>query len=189
LLGLAPLALRVSLPNAWKKETCASLWRLARYLLDGSYMKVLELMNPKVITVGLKTPLREVLQLMLRYHLNNIVVVDGEERLAGIITYSDLSRKLLPTQKELMEHEEYLTAPQSMEDRFQDFTNVPVGEIMTRKVITVSPDVEALQAGATMTARRIKQLPVVQDQKVLGIISHQDIGWGLMMRYGEYMKG
>ena len=69
-----------------------------------------------------------------------------------------------------------------MEDRFEDFATVPVGEIMTRKVITVSPDVEALQAGATMTARRIKQLPVVQDHKLIGIISHQDIGWGLMMQ-------
>ena len=69
-------------------------------------MKVLELMNPRVITVGPKTPLREVLQLMLRHHLNDILVVDSQQRLAGIVTYSDLSHKLLPTQKELMEHEE-----------------------------------------------------------------------------------
>ena len=152
-------------------------------------MKVLELMNPNVITVRPKTPLREVLQIMLRYHLNNIVIADGEERLAGVITYSDLSRKLLPTQKELMEHEEYVTNPQSMEDRFRDFVSVPVQEIMTREVITASPDLEALQAGATMTARRIKQLPVVQDDKVVGIITHQDIGWGLMIQYAECMKG
>lgn len=152
-------------------------------------MKVLELMNPNVITVRPKTPLREVLQIMLRYHLNNIVIADGEERLAGVITYSDLSRKLLPTQKELMEHEEYVTNPQSMEDRFRDFVSVPVQEIMTREVITASPDLEALQAGAIMTARRIKQLPVVQDDKVVGIITHQDIGWGLMIQYAECMKG
>ena len=124
-------------------------------------MKVVELMNPKLITVGPKTPLREVLQLMLRYHLNNILIVDSAQGLAGIVTYSDLSRKLLPTQRELEEHEELMTTPQFMEDRFRDFANVLVDEIMTKKVITVSPDVEALQAGATMTARRIKQLPVV----------------------------
>ena len=152
-------------------------------------MKVLELMNPRVLTVGPKTPLREILQLMLRYHLNNILVVDSEQRLAGIATYSDLSRKLLPTQKELMEHEEYLTAPQLMEDRFRDIANVPVGEIMTRNVITVSPDLEALKAGATMTAHRVKQLPVVQNHKVVGVISHTDIGWGLMMQYADCMKG
>ena len=152
-------------------------------------MKVLELMNPKLITVGPKTPLREVLQLMLRYHLNNVLVVDSTQGLAGIVTYSDLSRKLLPTQRELEEHEEYMTTPQSMEGLFRDFVSVPVDEIMTKKVITVSPDLEVLQAGATMTARRLKQLPVVQNHKIMGIISHTDIGWGLMMQYAECMKG
>jgi len=152
-------------------------------------MKVLELMNPRVVSVGPKTPLREVLRLMLRYHLNDILVVDSEQRLAGIVTYSDLSRKLLPTQKELVEHEEYLTTPQSMEDRFRDITSVPVDKIMTRNVITVSPDLEALKAGATMTAHGVKQLPVVQNHKVMGIISHTDIGWGLMLQYAECMRG
>ena len=74
-------------------------------------MKVHELMGPKVVTVGPKMPLREILQLMLRYHLNDILIVDGEQRLAGIVTYADLCRKLLPTEKELMEHEEYITTP------------------------------------------------------------------------------
>ena len=62
---------------------------------------------------------------MLRHHLNDILVVDGEQRLAGIVTYSDLSRKLLPTQKELIEHEEYFITPGDMEDRFRDITGLP----------------------------------------------------------------
>jgi len=126
---------------------------------------------------------------MLRFRLSHVLVVDGEKRLAGIVTYSDLSRKLLPTQKELMEHEEYLTTPRTMEDRFQELASVPVDEIMTKNVIAVPPDLEALQAGATMTARRVKQLPVVQNHKVLGTISHTDIGWGLMRQYPDCMKG
>jgi CBS domain-containing protein len=87
-----------------------------------------------------------------------------------------------------MDHEEYITTPESMEDRFRDFVSVPVDQIMTRKVITVSPDLEALQAGATLTARRIKQLPVVRDHKAIGMISHTDIGWGLIMQYADCMK-
>ena len=152
-------------------------------------MKVHELMNPRPVTVHLQTPLREILPLMLRHHLNDILVVDSEQRLAGIVTYSDLSRKLLPTQQELMEHDEYLTNSQSMEDRYRDFTDVPVDEVMTRNPITVSPDDEAIHAGATMTARRVKQLPVVRNHKVIGIISRTDIGWGLMMHYAECLKG
>ena len=152
-------------------------------------MTVLELMSPRVVSVGPKTPLYEVLQLMLRYHLNDILIVDSEQKLVGIVTYPDLSRKLLPTEQELMEHEEYMTTPQSMEDRFTDIARVPVDEIMTRNVITVSPDLEVLKAGATMTANRVKQLPVVRNDKVVGIISHTDIGWGLVKQYAECMKG
>jgi CBS domain-containing protein len=151
-------------------------------------MRVFDLMSPRVVSVGPKAPLSEVLQLMLRYHLNDILVLDSEQKPVGIVTYSDLSRKLLPTERELMEHEEYMTTPQSMEDRFTDIARVPVDEIMTRKVITVSPDLEALKAGATMTANRVKQLPVVRNDKVIGIISHTDIGWGLVKQYAECMK-
>ena len=149
-------------------------------------MKVCELMGPKVVTVGLKRPLREILQLMLRYHLNDILIVDSKQKLAGIVTYPDLSRKLLPSERELMEHKEYMTTPESMEDRLRDIASVPVDEIMTRNVITVSPDLEALKAGAIMTARRVKQLPVVRNDQVIGIISHTDIGWGLVRQYAAF---
>jgi CBS domain-containing protein len=152
-------------------------------------MKVSELMNPRVAKVGPKTPLAEILQVMLRAHLNGVVVVDRKNRLLGIVTYPDLSRRLLPTHQELIEHEEYLTDPGSMEDRVLDIVNVPVEEIMTKRVITVSPQSHAIKAGALMTARHVKQLPVVEADKVVGIISQTDIGWGLLMRYGHYAKG
>jgi CBS domain-containing protein len=151
-------------------------------------MKVSEWMNPRVVTVGPKTPLRGVLKLMLRHRLNNVLIEDSKQKLVGIVTYSDISRKLLPTEKELMEHEEYLTSPQLMEDRFVEIASVPVDEVMTKDVMTVPPDFEALMAGAKMTAHRVKQLPVVQNHKVVGIITHTDIGWALMMQYAEYMK-
>ncbi len=152
-------------------------------------MRVSEVMNQRVAKVGPKTPLAEILQLMLRSHLNDLVVVDRKDKLLGIVTYGDLSRRLLPTQQELIDHEEYLIDPGLMEDRVVDVVNVPVEEIMTKKVITVSPRFQAIKAGATMTAHHVKQLPVVEGDKVVGIISHTDIGWGLLMRYGQHTRG
>jgi len=152
-------------------------------------MKVQEVMTPMVVGVGPETPLREVLQLMLRRHLNNVLVMDAQQALVGIVTYSDLSRKLLPTYAELAGHEEYMLSPQSMEERVMDVASTLVGDIMTSNVITAAPDLEVLKAGATMTAHRIKQLPVVRRNKVVGIISHTDIGWGLMRQYPECLMG
>ena len=155
---------------------------------EEAIMKVLELMTPAVIAVGPTTPLREVLQTLLRHHLNDVLVTDGHQRLLGIVTYSDLSRKLLPSQKELAEHEEYIRTPESMEDRVEEIASLGVEQIMTKDVVTVSPDLEVLMAGATMTAHHVKQVPVVRDHKVVGIISHTDIGWGMMMQYPECMR-
>ena len=152
-------------------------------------MKVLELMSTAVVAVGPKMPLREILQLMLRYRINSVIVADSERVLLGIVTYCDLSRKLFPTYQDLSEHEEYLQRPQSMEDRFADVANLPADEVMTQRLITVAPDVDALKAGATMLAHRVKQLPVLQQHKVVGIISRTDIGWGLMMQFAERMRG
>jgi CBS domain-containing protein len=107
---------------------------------------------------------------MLRRQLNNVVVVDTQQALLGIVTYSDLTRRLLPASTDLSEHEEYMRTPESMEHRVMDIAKIPVEEVMTRNVISVSPDLEVLNAGATMIAHRIKQLPVVRDHRVVGII-------------------
>lgn len=146
-------------------------------------------MNRRILKVGPKTPLREILQLLLRSNLNDILIVNNKDKLQGIVTQGDLSRKLLPGEQELAEHEEYLTNPELMEDRFIDILSIPVEEVMTTRVITVPPDSLAIKAGAIMLAHHVKQLPVVHDQKVVGIISYNDIGWGLMIKYSECMKG
>jgi CBS domain-containing protein len=43
-------------------------------------MRVVELMSPRVVSVGPKTPLYEVLQLMLRYHLNDILILARQKK-------------------------------------------------------------------------------------------------------------
>jgi CBS domain-containing protein len=151
-------------------------------------MKVAEVMKRGVHEVGPDTSLCEVLQLLLRYHLNDVVVVRNGNELAGIVTYSDLFRKLLPTQQEFMENESFFTDPESMEDRLKDILNLPVKEIMTKRVYTVTPDTYAIKAGAMMNAHHVKQLPVVENHEVAGIISYTDIAWGLMMKYCEHIR-
>ena len=113
-------------------------------------MKVAEVMNCRILKVSPETHLSRILQLMLRSHLNDLVVADNKDRLLGIVTYGDLSRRLLPTEQDLVDHEEYLTNPELMEDRFKDFLDVPVEEVMMKRVIAISPESSAIKAGAIM---------------------------------------
>ena len=151
-------------------------------------MKVAEVMNRRILKVDPETPLREIWQLLLRSHLNDILIVNKQEKLLGIVTHGDLGRRLLPDELELAKHEEYLADPELIEDRVIDILSLPVEEVMTKKVLTVPPDSSTIKAGAIMLSHHVKQLPVVDNQKVVGIISYNDIGWGLMMKYSGCMK-
>lgn len=146
-------------------------------------MKVSDVMTKNFLAVGPETPIYKVQSLLIRYHLNDLLVTDSENKLLGIVTFSDICCKLLPDYDELMRDSSYFLNPELIEDRLVDIMNLPVKQVMSTHVITTEPDAYAIKAGALMTAKRIKQLPVIENDKVVGVISRTDITWGLMMKY------
>jgi CBS domain-containing protein len=152
-------------------------------------MKVSEIMNPRPVTVDPETMLRDVVQIMLRHHLNDVLIVSGET-LLGIVTYKDIFRKLLPGDSEVTEHAARWTDPDSIEDRLLAVAALPAREIMTTRLYTVDPKATAIRAGSMMNVHRVKQLPVVDKGRLVGIVSYTDITWGLMVRYykGSYYR-
>ncbi len=56
-----------------------------------------------------------------------------------------------------------------------DFTTVKVGDVMTTSVVTVSADVGVLEAARLMGERRVRHLPVVEGENVLGIVGIRDV--------------
>ncbi len=151
-------------------------------------MKVSDLMTKNFLAVGPETPICKIQSLLIRYHLNDVLVTDSENKLLGIVTYSDICCNLLPDYDELMKDSSYFLNPELIEDRLVDIMNLPVKEIMTTNVITTEPDAFAIKAGALMTAKKIKQLPVIDNNRLVGVISRTDITWGLMMKYCNYNK-
>jgi len=145
-------------------------------------MKVADIMNRRPVTVTPDTILRDFAQLMLRFHLNDVLVADGDT-LVGVITYKDIFRKLLPGYKEVTEQATHWTDPDAIEDRLIVVAKIPAREFMTTQVHTVSPDASAIHAASLMNVRQVKQLPVVDKGKLVGIVSYTDITWGLMARY------
>jgi len=127
------------------------------------------------------------MELLQRYRLDAIVVVNDEDKLEGIVTHSDIMGKLLPSQQELMENQHYMTDPDSLEDRIIDILNIPIKVIMATDVKTIDPESRAIQAGALMKAYKVRRLPVVENDKVVGIINYSDIAWGFTDKYFEYV--
>jgi len=150
-------------------------------------LKVKELMTKPAHTITEDTPLRMVNQLMQRYHLNDLVVVNENYEVKGIITYSDLYRLILPTYVEVMEDETIWLLPETVEEKIANLIDKPVKSVMTKDVFTVSPSELIVKAGAMMSAKKIKQVPVVKNNKLIGILSYRDILWGFLIKNCKYL--
>ena len=126
-------------------------------------MRVRELMTGAPITVTPDAPVFEARQLMLKERIRHLVVTEGT-RLVGIVTDRDI-RLNLPSQATSLSVWEvnYLLA------------KLTVGKVMSRTVITVGPDREAHEAARLMLEHKIGALPVVDGERVIGILTETDI--------------
>jgi len=121
-------------------------------------MNVVDIMTTEVIAVSSDTDLREAARLMFRNRVSGLPITADDGTLIGIITEADFLR--LEVESREGAHDQGDT----------------VGDVMSRGVVTVLPDVEIYDAAKIMTVQEVKRLPVVDDDdRLLGIISRADI--------------
>ena len=144
-------------------------------------MKVKEVMNKEVKTILPNTPLLMVNQTFQKYNLSYLFVVNEKNEVEGIITYSDLFRLVLPSYQKVMQEGLIWLSPEVIEERARELMDKPVSEFMKRKIISADSNELVFKAGAEMIANNIKQMPVIENNKLVGVISFHDILWELLM--------
>lgn len=116
--------------------------------------KLLKEKGSAVWSASSATPVFEALQIMADKDIGALLVIDAG-RLVGIFSERDYARKVILKGKASR--------------------NTPLQEIMTSDVITVRPGASLEQCLAILGRQRIRYLPVVEDNKILGILSIGDI--------------
>ena len=116
-------------------------------------VSVRERMSRPAVTVTADTPLAEALRLMAAYRIHYLPVVDGEARLVGIVNADDV----LQTR------------------RARRPPAVVVGAVMSTPVISVGATSPLTDAMGLMADRRIGALPVVENGRVVGILTQSDV--------------
>ena len=96
----------------------------------------------------------EALQMMADKNVGALVVLENE-KLVGIISERDYARKVILHEKSSMQ--------------------IPVSEIMTHTVFCVSRETSIEECMALMTDKRVRHLPVLEDDRVVGVISIGDV--------------
>lgn len=120
----------------------------------GTVSNILDTKGNETFSITPDTAVYHALELMVEKNVSALLVME-EGKLAGIFTERDYARKVVLKGKSSRE--------------------TPIGEIMTRDLITVTPDSSIDDCMQLMTGKFIRHLPVVADNKLVGIISIGDV--------------
>ncbi|MFO7588801.1 MAG: glutamate-cysteine ligase family protein [Gemmatimonadota bacterium] len=137
--------------HEWKPATLseAGCWK-------PSYMRVEQYMSTDLLTVTEDEPLDLVANLMDWHRIHHVPVEDNEHRLIGLVSHRPLLRFL------------------ASDEARRESGPIPVSRIMARSLVTVGRETGTLEAIDLMRRNRISCLPVVQDDRLIGIVTERD---------------
>lgn len=144
-------------------------------------MKVQEIMTKDVLTVQPETPVNDVARLMGARDISGVPVVDEAGQVVGIITELDLivrnTRLEMPRFIEVLDWGRIpLEWPTHLRERLRHMLGAKARDVMTEKVVTVTPDAEVEELAELMVKRRVNPVPVVDAEgRLVGIVSRADI--------------
>jgi CBS domain-containing protein len=141
--------------------------------------KASDIMTKNVVTVRKSTTVAELANLLTSNNIGGAPVVDGQGRLLGVVTESDLidqSKKVhIPTVVTILDSVIYLENPDKMEKEMLKMVGATVGDIFTEDPKTVVEDTSLEEIATIMSEKNIHTLPVVRDTELVGIIGKGDI--------------
>lgn len=126
-----------------------------KLMSSGEYLLIRDIMVTDVKYVTPETPLTNVVRIMVENRIGSVVIVGDRKEVLGIITERDLIEKVLA--KNL------------------DIRTLKAKDIMTKPVITVSPNTTVTAAANLMKEKNIGHLPVVENGRLVGIVAEGDV--------------
>lgn len=119
-----------------------------------SVRQILAAKQHQLLSISPSATVYDALKTMSDFEIGALVVLDGEH-LVGIFSERDYARKVILHGKSSKE--------------------IPVSEIMTRRVLCVGPEYTVDHCMALMTDKRVRHLPVLDHKRVVGVISIGDV--------------
>jgi CBS domain-containing protein len=139
-------------------------------------MNASEVMTQNLLSAKPDAPVFEAIRLMLDHRVSGLPVVDEAGRLVGILTEGDLLRRSeTGTERHRPRWLEILMGPGRMADEYVRTHGRKVGEIMTREVVSVTPESPLREIIELMERRGIKRMPVLHGDQLVGIVSRADL--------------
>ena len=139
-------------------------------------MKAADVMVSNVISVGSQASVQEVAEVLVANRISGVPVIGPQGELAGIVSEGDLMRR--PEAGTERRHSwwlDLLTSSQGLASDYIKSHSRKVVDVMTRSVITATPDTPVREIATLLEKHGIKRVPIVADGKVVGIVSRANL--------------
>lgn len=139
-------------------------------------MKVVDVMTREVVSIAPDASVMEAVRLMLQHKISGLPVIDGAGKLQGVVTEGDFLRRVeTGTERKRSRLVEFLLGPGRLATDYVHATGRKVDEVMTPDARTVGEDEPLEKVVHLMERYRIKRVPVVRGDKVVGIVTRQNL--------------
>jgi CBS domain-containing protein len=145
-------------------------------------MQAQDVMTTKVVAVAPDTPVTEIAKLLVERQISGVPVVSNERRLLGIVSEGDLIHGLGQEGATRSWWLDLLASPQTRAKEYLKSHGRLASDVMTREVVSVTPDTPLSEIARLLEGRRIKRVPVLQDGELVGIVSRADLLRGFALQ-------
>lgn len=161
-------------------------------------VKVREVMSSPAMSITPQTLVKDAAAMLAEKNVSGVPVVEND-LVVGVFSEIDVLRSIKTTKKDLrlvfpsisslgIAFQEEVTQREILE-AYEEIGNTPVRDVMSKEVVTVSPDITVNEAIVMMVERKIHRLPVVEGHKLVGIVTRGDIIRGLARERTANNKG
>lgn len=148
--------------------------------------KVRDVMTRDVVTVTEGTKIRDLCSILEEHGISGVPVVSETGELVGIVSEKDIvAHQVAGLEPEFVDPDLYeLIASKyvGLDELGRGHDRMYVEEIMNRTVVTVSPEMDVAEAAQVLLEKGRRRLPVIEDGKVVGIVSVLDLLRALLPR-------
>lgn len=142
-------------------------------------MKVKDHMTTGVISVGRAANVAEIALLLKKHRITGVPVVDGDDRLLGVVTHEELINIFIPHYLSMFDDLAFLDDLGAIET--QTLAQIEPSlflaeDVMVADPITVGPETSLMKVAALMANRKLVFVPVVDsDGRVIGVMNRSDV--------------
>lgn len=148
-------------------------------------MKAIDIMTEIIFSLSPEDPLRKAAELICKYRIAGLPVVGENQEILGIISEKDILKTIYPSYDEFNKETLLSMDFENMEERYRDSSNLLVKEVMTKNVITASQETPILKLASLMILKKIRRIPIIEDKKLVGIVSQGDVHRAIFKQYFE----